>query len=249
MFQRDEKGQVDLGRWELPLQFLIVLNLVSIAVETLPDLPSHQRAVIKMFDCFSIGIFTIEYLIRFWWAKPRLRYGFSFFGIIDLLAIAPFYLGLSVDLRGMRVVRHVRLFRILKLARYSRAIRRLRRAFMLSREELILFATTALIIVYIAGVGIYYFEKEAQPEKFRSMFDGLWWAVATLTTVGFGDLYPVTAGGRFFTFAVLCVGLGIIAVPTGLVAAALGRARREEEEERRAQERAAGTEVPPPSSQ
>ena len=105
------------------------------------------------------------------------------------------------------------------------------RAFVISREEIVLFAVSALIMIYLAGVGIYYFEHEAQPKVFRSMFDGLWWAVATLTTVGYGDSYPITAGGRLFTFLILIIGLGIIAVPTGMVASALSKARQAEDEE------------------
>lgn len=146
------------------------------------------------------------------------------------MAILPFYLGLVVDLRSLRVLRFLRLLRILKLTRYSQAWQRFHRALIISREELILFATTALILIYLAAVGIYYFEHEAQPEVFASMFDGLWWAVATLTTVGYGDSYPITAGGRFFTFVILVIGLGIVALPSGIVASALAKARAEEDE-------------------
>ena len=97
----------------------------------------------------------------------------------------------------------------------------------------VLFAVSASIMLYLAGVGIYYFEHEAQPEVFRSVFDGLWWAVVTLTTVGFGDSYPITAGGRLFTFLILIIGLGIIAVPTGMIASALSKARQTEDEDER----------------
>ena len=131
----------------------------------------------------------------------------------------------------LRAVRLLRLFRAFKLVRYSAAIDRLNRAFLIAREELILFACATMLILYFAAVGIYYFENEAQPDAFASVFDGLWWAVATLTTVGYGDVFPVTAGGRFFTFIVLISGLGVVAVPTGLIASALSRAR---EDERRA---------------
>jgi voltage-gated potassium channel len=98
------------------------------------------------------------------------------------------------------------------------------------KEEIVLFLITAFMLIYLSGMGIYYFENDAQPEVFTSMFDGLWWAVATLTTVGYGDSYPITAGGKLFTFFMLIIGLGIIAVPTGMVASALAKARREEDE-------------------
>ena len=91
-----------------------------------------------------------------------------------------------------------------------------------------LFACVALILMFLSAVGIYFFETDAQPDVFASVFDGLWWAVATLTTVGYGDVYPVTAGGRLFRFVVLMISLGVVAVPTGLVASALSKAREEE---------------------
>ena len=120
------------------------------------------------------------------------------------------------------------MLRILKLIRYSTAARRFHRAFVIAKDELILFFFVTLILLYLSAVGIYYFESTAQPEQFKSVFHSLWWAVVTLTTVGYGDIYPVTVGGRIFTFFVLMVGLGIVAVPTGLVASALSQARSEE---------------------
>ena len=141
------------------------------------------------------------------------------------MAILPFYVSLGVDLRSVRALRLLRLLRILKLARYSSAIGRFQRALTLAREELLVFLGIAVMLIYLSAVGIYYFENEAQPEQFASVFHSLWWAVVTLTTVGYGDAFPVTLGGRMFTFAVLMAGLGIVAVPTGLLASALARVR------------------------
>lgn len=104
-------------------------------------------------------------------------------------------------------------------------MQRIHHAFIISKEELILFGFTAAIMLYLSSVGIYFFEREAQPEAFGSIFHSMWWAIATLTTVGYGDVYPITVGGRIFTFIVLIIGLGIVAVPTGLFASALSRAR------------------------
>lgn len=137
-------------------------------------------------------------------------------------------LALGVDLRSVRALRLLRLFHLLKLARYGSAARRLQRATLLVREELVLFTGAASVLIFLAAVGIYYFERDAQPAAFASVFHSLWWAVITLTTVGYGDVYPVTVGGRVFTFLVLMVGLGIVAVPTGLIASALSKARDEE---------------------
>ncbi len=154
----------------------------------------------------------------------------SFLGVIDFVAILPFYLSLGIDLRSIRAFRLLRLFRLFKLACYSRAIRRFHRAFLIAREEVILFLVVTVILLYLAAVGIHHFEYEAQPEVFTSLFHSLWWAVTTLTTVGYGDTYPVTVGGRVFTFFILLIGLGVVSVPAGLVASALSKARQMESE-------------------
>lgn len=209
----------------LALQVLIVASLLAFAVETLPDLTQRQRLVLWWFEVFTVAVFSVEYGFRLATAEKPLKFATSFFGIVDLLAVLPFYLQLGIDLRSLRALRLMRLFRLLKLARYNKAIQRFKRAAVIAREELILFLSAAAIVLYLAAVGIYQFEHEAQPEVFVSVFDGLWWAVATLTTVGYGDVYPITAGGKCFTFAILLIGLGIVAVPAGLVASALSEAR------------------------
>ena len=128
------------------------------------------------------------------------------------------------------MVRFLRVFRVLKFLRYNQAADRLHRAILIAKEELVLFVILSMILLYVSASGIWYFEREIQPEKFGSVFDGLWWAVATLTTVGYGDVYPVTPGGSFFTFLLLMIGLGIIAIPSGIIASALSKARLEQDE-------------------
>lgn len=208
------------------IQALIVASVVAFSIETMPDLSAGTRAALWYFELFVIIVFTIEYLLRIWAAQKRLGFVFSFYGIVDLVSILPFYLSAGgVDLRSVRVFRLLRLLRLLKLVRYTSATRRFAIAFSIAKDELIIFSALAALLLYLSAVGIYYFEHQAQPEVFRSIFDALWWAVATLTTVGYGDVYPVTDGGRLFTFFVLMIGLGIVAVPTGLVASALSEAR------------------------
>lgn len=129
----------------------------------------------------------------------------------------------------MRLIRLLRLLRILKLVRYNQALNRFSKAIYIAKEELAIFALASLVMLYLAAVGIYHFEHNAQPEVFRSIFDSLWWAVATLTTVGYGDIYPITTGGRLFTFLVLMLGLGLVAVPTGIIASSLSAVRRQQE--------------------
>ncbi|WHI47489.1 ion transporter [Microbulbifer sp. JMSA004] len=210
------------------IQCLIVASLVSFSISTIPDLTQSQKGFLHAFEVFSVIVFTVEYLGRVYVAKNKLNFIFSFYGLIDLLAFLPFYIASGLDLRALRVVRLFQVFRVLKLLRYSKAVARFSRAFRMVKEELVLFGVTALILLYLAAVGIYYFENTAQPEQFKSIFHSLWWAVTTLTTVGYGDMYPVTLGGRVFTFFVLLIGLGVVAIPTGLVASALSKARLEE---------------------
>lgn len=225
-----ERSDTRSGRvFDLFIQLMIVASLVSFSIETLPAVQDQTRAWLNRFEVFSVVIFTIEYIARIAVSSDRKRFIFSFFGMVDFLAILPFYLAIGLDLRSLRAFRLLRLVRIFKLARYSKAAKRFHRAFIIAREELSLFLFAALIVLYLAGVGIYYFENPAQPEKFSSIFHSLWWAVATLTTVGYGDIYPITAGGKVFTFFILVLGLGIVSIPAGMVASALSKAREMED--------------------
>ena len=231
MLKRNEDGSLSFGRWDYVVQLLIILSLISFALETLPNLSEFHRSILKTFELCTVIVFTIEYLLRLFLSLPRGSYALSFFGLIDLVAILPFYIASGIDLSSVRAFRLLRLFRLLKLARYSSAMQRYNRAFMIAKEELILFGVTAMIMFYLASVGIYHFEHQAQPQVFTSVFHSFWWAVATLTTVGYGDIYPVTVGGKIFTFIVLMVGLGFVAVPTGLFASALSATREENDKD------------------
>ncbi|MEI8633334.1 ion transporter [Vibrio sp. PP-XX7] len=227
-----ENSNSKLGRcFDSFIQCMIVLSLISFSVETIPSISPELRKYLAQFEVFSVVIFTLEYMARVICADEKKKFILFIFGMIDLLAILPFYLSAGLDLRTLRTFRLLRVVRILKLARYSAATRRFYRAFMIAREELVLFLCAALIILYLAAVGIYYFENPAQPEAFSSVFQSLWWAVATLTTVGYGDVYPVTGGGKIFTFFILIVGLGVVSIPAGMVASALSKAREMEDDE------------------
>lgn len=237
-----EHNDTPAGRaFDLSVQALIVLSLVTFTLETLPGLSSTTKKWLYGVEAITVLIFTLEYLLRLLLADRKLAFAFSFFGLIDLLAIVPFYLALGLDFRSVRIFRFLRLFRAFKMARYSKAIRRFHRAFLIAREELVLFVIVTLMLLYFSAVGIYYFENEAQPEKFASVIHSLWWAVATLTTVGYGDIYPVTPGGKIFTFIVLLIGLGIVSVPAGLVASALSKARAMDEEQDKLKDQTAGS--------
>ncbi|MBN1907551.1 MAG: ion transporter [Deltaproteobacteria bacterium] len=215
--------------FDLFIQLLIIISIISFSIETIPNLRASTIKTLSIIETVTVTIFTLEYLIRLYVSKKKLKYIFSFYGIVDILAIAPSLLSTGVDLRSLRILRMLRLFRLFKLVRYNKAIKRLGRALYMAREEFVLFGITALMLLYLSAVGIYYFENEAQPEQFKSVFHSLWWAVATLTTVGYGDVYPITIGGKIFTFIILMIGLGIVAVPAGLLASSLSAARSENE--------------------
>jgi len=210
------------------IQILIVVSLVTFSFGTLPGLANETKTALYVIEAITVAIFTLEYTLRIVAADNKAQYIFSFYGLVDLAAILPFYISSGLDLRAIRVFRLLRLVRILKLFKYNKAIRRFHRALIIAKEELILFGFVAIILLYLSAVGIYYFENAAQPDQFKSVFHSLWWAITTLTTVGYGDMFPITVGGKVFTFFVLMIGLGIVAVPTGLVASALSQAREED---------------------
>ncbi len=211
------------------IQALIFLSLILLAVETLPDLTAKQKDVLDFIELVIVLVFSLEYLLRLYAASKKFKFIFSFLGIVDLLAILPFYL-VGFDLKAIRFVRLFRIVRLLKLTRYSTALERIYRALVLAKEELLLFLSSLFLLLYLASIGIYYFENKVQPEVFSSVFESFWWATITLTTVGYGDVVPITLGGRCFTMLFLIVGLGVIAAPTGLLASAMNTARAEEKE-------------------
>ena len=210
------------------IQTLIFLSLVSFSLDTLPSLSASLRQFLEGFETLSIIVFSAEYLLRVYVSKKPLKYVFSFYGLIDLIAILPFYLNTFLDLRFLRAFRIFRVFRALKLMRYNKALNRFKLAFKIVKEEIVLFFMVTLVLIFITSAGIYFFENEAQPEVFKSVFHSAWWSIVTLTTVGYGDVYPITLGGKIFTFFVLMIGVGLVTVPAGLVATALSKAREKE---------------------
>ncbi|WMS41267.1 ion transporter [Acuticoccus sp. MNP-M23] len=214
------------------IQALILISVISVAIETLPDLPDGLRTFLLYEELFVVAVFGTEYALRVYAAPRRLAYIFSFYGVIDALAIAPTILFAGLDLRAMRAVRALRILSLLKMMRYVHAFNRLARSIRSVAPELAVFAFMAGIMLYMCATVVYLFEHTAQPEAFASIPHALWWAVVTFTTVGYGDVYPITAGGRIFTGVILILALGVVAVPTGLIATALTADRERELEER-----------------
>lgn len=227
----------ELGRFSGPAAaafeyFMIVLilaNVAAVALETVPTLWARYGTWFIIFDTVSVAIFTIEYCLRVWASaenfsekdgtplQKRLRYMASPLAIVDLLAILPFYLGAftSLDLRALRIFRLLRLF---KLVRYSPAITSLSRVLYLERRALSAAFLIMVGILFFSATLAHLIEQEAQPEAFGTIPGALWWALATLTTVGYGDVVPVTDAGRILGSVVMVLGFAFYAVPIGIIA-------------------------------
>ncbi|GBE42475.1 cyclic nucleotide-gated potassium channel [bacterium BMS3Bbin10] len=208
---------------------LILLNVAAFAAETMPDVGPRYRNLFELFNLVSVAIFSVEYVLRLWsctempllraqrpW-RARLKFAMRPLLIIDLIAILPFYLGflIGVDLRVLRVLR---LFRFLKLARYSPALVALGRVIANERRALFGALLVMLALLLFASSGMYFIERNVQPEVFGSIPSAAWWALATLTTVGYGDVTPVTSLGKAFGGLIMIFGLGMFALPIGIIA-------------------------------
>ena len=217
--------------FDLFIVSLITLNVVALVLETVDPMSRIAEPFFRIFELISVVIFTMEYALRVWlctqnpkYSRPvlgRLRFAISPMAIIDLLAIAPFYLPfLGVDLRFMRAVRLFRLFRLAKLSRYSRALKLIGRVFTAKKAELGVTVFAMAILVLLSACVLYFAEHEAQPEAFSSIPQAMWWAVTCLSTVGYGDVYPVTPAGKLFAAVIAMLGIGMFALPTGILGAA-----------------------------
>ncbi len=213
-------------------RFLIVLisvNIAAVVLETVPSLHDRFALEFLVFEVISVIIFTVEYAVRVWVAPEhpslkrhgpvmgRLRYAVSVSALIDLLAFLPFYLAIffGADLRVLRVLR---LLRFLKLMRYSSALMTLQRVLYDERRALVASLLIMFGLLIISSTAIYHAERHAQPEVFGSIPAAMWWALATLTTVGYGDIVPVTLYGKLIGGVVMLFGLGMFALPLGIIA-------------------------------
>ncbi len=229
------------------IQFLILASAVAFVLETETEFAEYKR-LFDIADWAFLVLFSLEYILRIYTAPDRKKFIFSFFGIVDLFAILPSLvlipgLGQVPGFRVLRVLRFLRVFRIFKATRFILAVDRMIDALGEVKREVLALVILSSMLVYLAACGIHYFERNEQPEKFGSIPDAMWWAIVTLTTIGYGDVYPVTAGGKVFTALVALVGVGLIAIPSGLLASVLTKARVEEEkaEEKEEQDE---TEIP-----
>jgi len=228
----DDQPSTRLNRIvEMVIMTLIIISVVSIILESFESLYGPFRGYFWISELVIVIIFSLEYLLRLWTADlkypeksklgARLRFIFSGMGIIDLLAIIPFYLPflVSLDLRMMRMLRITRLLRILKLKRYSRAMNIVSAVVYEKRSELSLTISVTFLLLLMSSTIMYYLEHDVQPDAFPDIITTLWWAVATLTTVGYGDVYPVTGWGRLISGIIALLGIGVVALPTGIISA------------------------------
>lgn len=210
------------------LVVLIMLNVAAFIAETVPSLHSAYGPWFDLFETVSVGIFTVEYLLRLWTApevaylkrlpgwRARLDWARRPYLVIDLIAILPFYLQHMFGL-DLRIVRLLRVTRILRLTRYSPAMHTLGRVLYGERRALVAAAYLLAAAVIFAATGIHFLEHDAQPEKFGSVPESAWWAISTLTTVGYGDVVPITPWGKAFGALVMVTGLCILALPVAII--------------------------------
>ena len=210
---------------------LIFFNILMVILETVETLYFKYKLWFIYFELFSVTIFSLEYISRFWSCvenkaksetngKARLRYIFSFSAIIDLIAILPSLLAFLFPTVDLRFVRALRIFRLLKFSRYSNSINTLLIVLWDQRKSLGAAFFILFIVLIISSSGMYIVEKDIQPDKFGSIPQSMWWSIVTLTTVGYGDVYPVTSMGKFFGSIIIILGIGTVALPSGILASA-----------------------------
>jgi voltage-gated potassium channel len=210
---------------------LIILSVISIILESVENIGTPFKNILEWFDIFSVIVFSIEYLMRVYVAdlthpaKTKfhsiIKFLFSASGIIDLLAILPFYLPMIIktDLRFLRILRLTRFLRILKVNRYTKSLNLIWSVVKEKKSELIVTGFATFMLLIIASFIMYNIEGEVQPEAFSNILKSFWWAVATLTTVGYGDVYPITGIGKFVSGVIAIMGIGLVALPTGIISA------------------------------
>ena len=230
MLQPDEKETKAEKIFDVFIISLIIINVVMVIADKF-SLPAAVKTAFEYLEFVSVIVFTIEYLLRLWTARllypglsaPRayIKYIFSFMAIIDLLAILPFYLPyiFPIDLRVLRTLRIVRLFRLFKVNRYTNSLSLIAKVFKSKASQLVSSVFVVGLLMVISSVLMYSIENPVQPDVFKNAFSGLWWAVATFTTVGYGDIYPITGAGKILSAIIAMLGIGLVAVPTGIISA------------------------------
>ena len=216
-----------LNSFDKFIYLLITANVIAMILDSHQFIHEAYGDLFYQFEFASIVIFSFEYLFRVYSAyknekfKGAINYIFSFFGLIDLFSLLPFYLNhfVKVDGRFLRILRLFRLTRIFKLGRESKSLKLFVKALSAVKGELKFTLFFSVLTILFSASAIYYLENEAQPEKFSSITESIWWATVSLATVGYGDVYPITVGGKIFASIISLVGIGVVAIPTGIISA------------------------------
>ena len=195
------------------------------ALETF-DLTEGLKESLILIEIVLTVLFAAEYVMRIVMAKNKRGYLLSFYGIVDLIALLPILIHATSSVRVIRLLRMLRVLRLLKLTRFNEAMDRYQMALILIVSEVMLFIGVSFVFILGFAFVIYEVEHEAQPDIYSNIFDAIWWAVISLTSVGYGDIYPLTTAGRLLTLAMVLTGMGIVAVPTALLASALSRVNK-----------------------
>ena len=231
LIRDDDDNNLASTIFDCTIILLIVLNVVLVILDTFRGQPEWLLSTSRYIEVGSVIVFSIEYIARVWTADyiypqhkkyvARLKYAFSFMAVVDFLAIIPFYLPFffPIDLRVLRAIRLFRLLRVLKVNRYTHALSIVGGVIRRKSAQLISSMLVVLMLMVIASVLMYNIEYDAQPDVFENALSGLWWAIATLTTVGYGDIYPVTAMGKLLSSVIALLGIGFVAIPTGIISA------------------------------
>ncbi len=217
--------------YDSAIMILICVNIFAMILETIPEIKAEYNKLLLYIEIISVIIFSLEYLMRIYVSeithpsssrlKSAFKFIFSFYGIIDLLAILPFYLPflIKIDLRFLRMLRFTRFIRIFKINRYNKSINLIWSVLKEKKSELSITGFVTFLLLIIASFIMYFVENPAQPDAFPNILASMWWAVATLTTVGYGDIYPITGTGKFISSIIAILGIGLVALPTGIVSA------------------------------
>jgi voltage-gated potassium channel len=229
--EKSEQKDIASSIFDWFIIILIFLNIIAVIYGSFQTIGTKNSQLLQIFEYYSIIVFTIEYLLRLWTAgfkypdskHPYIRYVFSFMAIIDLLAILPFYLPFVVkfDMRILRILRLFRLLRVLKLNRYNKSLDIIGRVLKSEKEKLFMTVFIIFLLLLLASSTMYYIENAIQPDKFPNIIATLWWAVATLTTVGYGDVYPISMVGKILSGVIAILGIGLVALPSGIISSGL----------------------------
>lgn len=236
LLEPTESGSRAAKSIELLLISLIFLNIVAIILESVQEINEEYAGFFQKLESFSVIIFSVEFMLRLWTAPEnpkfkeplsgRVRYSLTTMSLVDLFSILPFYLNLlanvyAVDLRFLRIVRLFRLIRVLKIARYLKALNLIQAVLRERKEQILLSIMFIVFLLVIVSTVMYYVEHDYQPEKFSSIPATMWWGIETLTTVGYGDMIPSTVFGRILGGMIAILGIGLFALPAGILSSGL----------------------------